>query len=229
MCVWMFYKTLIFKPFLKITIMAYGSFRRITKVVSTFGLKVEQADLFAVGFRAIEPSIWLQKTLDKSRDVGFVNEKERSERVVYPILSEVAGENGNQITIYSGRDLDVDASVGLNGECDFLMSLGQKPLVLIDTPIFSVVEAKKEDMQYGLAQCAAQMIGVQRYNKRQGKEISAIYGVVTDANHWMFLKLEDFTLQIHKRTFNIFEIDIILGAFQCAFEDCRRAELSILH
>ncbi len=209
--------------------MAYGSFRRIDKVIDKFGIDVKQADLFNGEMKPIAPSPWLVTSLQKARRVGFMNEKERSERVVYPILSEVAEENDNQITIYSGRDLDVDASVGLNGECDFLMSLGQKPLVLIDTPVFSVVEAKKEDMQYGLAQCAAQMIGVQRYNKGKGKEIPAIYGVVTDANHWMFLKLEDFTLQIHNRTFNIFEIDIILGAFQCAFEDCRKAESSILH
>lgn len=209
--------------------MAYGSFRRIDKVIDKFGIDVKQADLFNGEMKPIAPSPWLVTSLQKARRVGFMNEKERSERVVYPILSEVAEENDNQITIYSGRDLDVDASVGLNGECDFLMSLGQKPLVLIDTPVFSVVEAKKEDMQYGLAQCAAQMIGVQRYNKGKGKEIPAIYCVVTDANHWMFLKLEDFTLQIHNRTFNIFEIDIILGAFQCAFEDCRKAESSILH
>ena len=208
--------------------MAYGSFRRIPKVVAAFGIKVERANLFADGITAIEPSVWLKKTLEKSQNVGFVNEKERSERVVYPILSEVAEEiNANQITIYSGRDLDVDASQGLNGECDFLMSLGQKPLVIIDTPIFSVVEAKKEDMEYGLAQCAAQMIGVQRYNKGQNREIHAIYGVVTDATNWLFLRLQDNTLQIHNKTFNIWEIDIILGAFQSAFEDCKKFELSI--
>ena len=208
--------------------MAYGSFRRIPKVIAAFGIKVEQANLFADGITPIEPSVWLKKTLEKARNVGFVNEKERSERVVYPILSEVAEEiNGNQITIYSGRDLDVDASKGLNGECDFLMSLGQKPLVLIDTPIFSVVEAKKEDKEYGLAQCAAQLIGVQRYNKGQNKEIPTIYGVVTDANEWIFIKLENNTLKIHQKTFNIFEIDLLLGAFQYAFEDCRRFELSI--
>ena len=208
--------------------MAYGSFRRIPKVVAAFGIKVEKANLFADGITAIEPSIWLKKTLEKSRNVGFVNEKERSERVVYPILSEVAEEiNANQITIYSGRDLDVDASQGLNGECDFLMSLGEKPLIFIDTPIFTVVEAKKEDMEYGSAQCAAQMIGVKRYNDMKGHSLPFIYGVVTDATHWMFLKLEDNTLLIHKSTFNIFEIDIILGAFQSAFEDCKKFELSI--
>ena len=209
--------------------MAYGSFRRIDKVIDKFGIDVKQADLFKGEMKPIAPSPWLVTSLQKARRVGFMNEKERSERVVYPILLEVAEENGNQITIYSGRDLDVDASRGLNGECDFLMSLGHKPLVFIDTPIFTVVEAKKEDMEYGLAQCTAQMIGVKSYNDKKGKSLPYIYGVVTDANLWMFLKLEDNTLLIHETTFNIFEIDIILGAFQCAFEDCRKSELSILH
>ena len=207
--------------------MAYGSFRRIDKVIDKFGIDVKQADLFNGEIKSIAPSPWLVTSLQKARRVGFVNEKERSERVVYPVLLEVAEENGNQITIYSGRDLDVDASKGLNGECDFLMSLGQKPLIFIDTPIFTVVEAKKEDMEYGSAQCAAQMIGVKRYNDMKGHSLPFIYGVVTDATHWMFLKLEDNTLFIHKSTFNIFEIDIILGAFQSAFEDCKKFELSI--
>ena len=207
--------------------MAYGSFRRIDKVIDKFGIDVKQADLFNSEMKRIAPSPWLVTSLQKARRVGFVNEKERSERVVYPVLLEVAEENGNDITIYSGRDLDVDASKGLNGECDFLMSLGQKPLIFIDTPIFTVVEAKKEDMEYGLAQCAAQMIGVKRYNDMKGHSLPFIYGVVTDATHWMFLKLQDNTLFIHKSTFNIFEIDIILGAFQSAFEDCKKFELSI--
>ena len=209
--------------------MAYGSFRRIEKVIDRFGIDVKQADLFNGEMKPIAPSPWLVTSLQKARRVGHVNEKERSERVVYPVLLEVAEENENQITIYSGRDLDVDASNGLNGECDFLMSLGQKPLIFIDTPIFTVVEAKKEDMEHGSEQCAAQMIGVKRYNDMKGRPIPFNYGVVTDANEWMFLKLENNTLKIHQKTFNIFEIDLLLGAFQYAFEDCRKSELSLLH
>lgn len=206
--------------------MAYGSFRRIDKVIDKFGINVKQVNLFGDDMKPVAPSPWLVTSLQKARRVGHVNEKERSERVVYPILSEVAEENDNQITIYSGRDLDVDASKGLNGECDFLMSLGQKPLIYIDTPIFTAVEAKKEDMEYGLAQCAAQMIGVQRYNEIKGHPLPFIYGVVTDATAWMFLKLENNTLKIHQRTFLTFEIDVLLGAFQYAFEECKENELA---
>jgi hypothetical protein len=206
--------------------MAYGSYRRMQKVVDMFGIEVKQGDLFLPTITPIEPSEWLKKTLAKARKVGFVNEKERSERVVYPILSELAEEiNDNQITIYSGRDLDVDPSKGLNGECDFLLSLGQKALMLVDAPVFSVVEAKKEDIEYGSAQCAAQMLGIQQYNRQRGQELPFVYGVVTDASEWFFLKLEGKTLTIHHKTFYITEVNLILGAFQFAFDACRKLQV----
>ena len=76
--------------------MAYGSYRRLKKVVDTFGIQVKQSDLFPNGIVPIEPSDWLKRSLEKARNVGYVNEKERSERVVYPLLSELA-EDINEI------------------------------------------------------------------------------------------------------------------------------------
>jgi hypothetical protein len=203
--------------------MAYGSFRRIEKVIQTFAIEVREGALFPTDLQPIEPSSWLKTTLEKAKRVGFVNEKERSERVVYPVLLEVAEEiNHNQITIYSGRNLDVDASNGLNGECDFLLALGKKPLVFLDAPIFTVVEAKKEDIEYGIAQCAAQMIGTQKFNAQKGKSVPFIYGLTTDAGEWVFMKLEKNILTIDKNTLYLQEIELILAAFQYAIEDCKK-------
>src|SRR5688572_31812860 len=47
----------------------------------------------------------------------------------------------NRVGIFSGERFDVDSSVGLSGECDFLLTLSD-PVPIIRAPVFFVVEAK---------------------------------------------------------------------------------------
>ena len=84
----------------------------------------------------------------------------------------------------------------------------------IDTPIISVVEAKKNDMELGVNQCAAQMYGAKLYNEKYGSPLDVIYGCVTTADNWKFLKLEDNLLITGKEVFYMNELETILGIFQ---------------
>ena len=84
----------------------------------------------------------------------------------------------------------------------------------IEAPLISVVEAKKNDLELGVYQCAAQMLGVQAYNKRYGKEVPVIFGCVTTADNWQFLKLEDKQFTIDENRYYISDIEEVMGAFQ---------------
>ena len=62
--------------------------------------------------------------------------------------------------------------------------------ISIQAPVCTIVEAKKEDINGGIAQCIAEMVAAQIFNERKGAAIARIYGVVTSGMAWRFLVLE---------------------------------------
>ncbi|MEB3295542.1 MAG: hypothetical protein VKJ24_20505, partial [Synechococcales bacterium] len=97
---------------------------------------------------------------------------------------------------------------------DFILSYG-KPSRLIQTPIFSLVEAKRQDLELGLGQCVAQMVGAQIVNQKHHHTYPVIYGCVTTGELWQFLQLEGTVLSIDLRTYALnSELPLILGILQ---------------
>jgi hypothetical protein len=194
--------------------MAYSDFT-LEQVLDRFGI----TELNQALFENIQPltiSEWLKETLAIGQDFGLRSgsEKARSEFIVVPILLELAHRNPNQFAIYSGKNLDVDREKGLNGECDFVLSKGETTRV-IQAPVFSLVEAKKHDIDLGLGQCAAQMVGASLFNQQKGQPFTAIFGCVTTGEVWQFLKLENQSLIIDDRPcLFINELEKILGILQ---------------
>jgi hypothetical protein len=89
----------------------------------------------------------------------------------------------------------VDKSLGLNGVCDFLLSLSPEQLD-IEAPAIIIVEAKKADLKSGLGQCMASRVAAQRFNAAKGKIILTIYGCVSNGQVWRFLQLQNVTVTI---------------------------------
>lgn len=193
--------------------MAYSDFS-VTQVKNAFELTARSASLFA-DVEALAPSEWLKETLRYSLKLALssANEKARSEFILAPILIELERRNENTLSIYSGKNLDVDAQSGLRGECDFILSKGNNPLT-IQTPIISLVEAKKSDIDLGLGQCIAQMVGAQKFNQMEGNEIPIVYGCVTTGEDWQFLSLEGSLVTVDSRRYYINELERVLGIFQ---------------
>ena len=171
--------------------MGYSKFKKMSKVLNMFGLKSETANLFEnIHIDNIQPSLWLSESLDIAYLTPPTNEKSKSERLVSPILLEVYKKYMQSISFFSGEALNVNVEDNLSGECDFFFAL-HPPKPYIDAPIISLAEAKDEDMEWGLAQCAAQMYGAKLFNEAEGKDIKAIYGCATDGIEWQFLRFEN--------------------------------------
>ncbi len=84
----------------------------------------------------------------------------------------------------------------------------------IDLPILALVEAKKNDLDLRIIQCATQMIGAQVFNEQNDQNIPVIYGCVTTADAWQFLRLENKELKIDLDKYYLVEIEKIIGVFQ---------------
>lgn len=191
--------------------MTYSDFS-LDMARKSFGLTITSAPLFG----EVEPVMltpWLKEAIDKGLQLALISEKARSELIVVPILLTSRELSHNAFSIYSGQRLDIDPDKGLTGECDFILAR-TLPLPVIQAPIVTLVEAKKNDIEGGLGQCAAQMMGAKLFNQKEGSNISTIYGCVTTGEAWQFLKLEDNTLCLDSGRYYIDRVDKILGMLQ---------------
>jgi hypothetical protein len=137
-------------------------------------------------------------------------EKARSELIIAPVLLELRKMTDKQVSLFSGIEFDVIEEQGLNGVCDFIISLSSEQFFL-DAPVVVIVEAKKEDITKGLPQCIAEMKASQIFNGRRENQIETIYGVVTTGSNWKFLKLQNQTVYIDFDEYHIKELDKIMG------------------
>jgi hypothetical protein len=193
--------------------MAYTSFtaRDLTK---QFGIKFRAEHLFEkIDIPQIKPTTWLEETLSRGQRIGFSSEKSRSERLVSPILTELSIENHENFTIYSGMSLNVDEANGLNGECDFMLSFS-KIQDFVVAPIFNITEAKKQDIEQGTIQCAAQLIAANQLNQNEGYNFKTLFGCSTTGTEWRFIKLENNVITLDIDRYFISNIDTLLGVLQ---------------
>ena len=185
--------------------MGYSKYKKLKTVVKKFNLDAQSTSLFDT-IVPCEASSWLLDTLKKSRLVPLNNEKTKAERIISPILVEIAEFYQDKVTLFSGEELEVNAADDLSGACDFFFVLHPyKPY--IESPIISLAESKNEDMEYGRAQCAAQLYGAKLYNEAEGKDIPVLYGCATDGVEWQFLRFENNIFYIDNRIYtNLAEI-----------------------
>jgi hypothetical protein len=191
--------------------MAYSDFK-LKELVKQFDLTLnENIDLFAT-IPEVEASEILKVMLKENASlaVDINTEKARSELIIAPILLEVRRQLNYQIGLFSGSEFNVSPERGLNGICDFLISLSPERL-FISAPVITLVEAKKEDIKAGLGQCVAEMLASQLFNEQEQNEIKTIYGVVTSGTNWRFLKLEGKIVYIDTVEYYLRDVGKILG------------------
>ena len=115
-----------------------------------------------------------------------------------------------KISLFSGINFSVEPELGLNGNCDFIISLSEE-ILFLTAPVITLVEAKKEDLNAGLGQCVAEMVAAQIFNQRENNPISTIYGTVTSGTNWRFLKLEEKRVYIDLTEYYLGDLSQILG------------------
>ncbi len=189
--------------------MAFNDFA-FESIEKDLGITVQSAPIFGALPAPIPPA-WLRDSLDRGMQLALVSEKARSEFIVAPILLAVRELCHGEISILSGQRLDVDPARKLTGECDFILARSA-PLPRLRSPLLTVVEAKKNDLDAGLAQCIAQMVAAQLFNRRSESDVSSVFGCITSGEDWQFLKLSETTVAVDPSRRYINDIASILAA-----------------
>jgi hypothetical protein len=175
--------------------MAYNKFKKLEQLRKELAIEDSMNKWLplSLSFSTITPT--LVEALEEASNETLTTEKAKSEFIVVPILKELRRHNPDKFKIFSGFEFNVDTKLKLAGFCDFMLSMNVDRMELT-APIFCLVEAKNDNVEKGLAQCGAEMYAAQLFNERKGQPQKVIYGCVTNAFSWAFLKLESKNLYI---------------------------------
>jgi hypothetical protein len=189
------------------------AFRDFTfpEVQQTLGVVVSEADLFSGVPRADvreEFAAVIRDGVDLALAVN--TEKARSEFIIAPLLLELRRSLKGSFGLFSGVEFNVDASRGLNGFCDFILTKSPRQIIL-SAPLVAIVEAKNDNLRTGFGQCIAAMVAAREYNLKSDAAIAVVYGAVTTGSAWKFLQLRqnDVIVDIHE--YYIVDIAKIMG------------------
>ncbi|WP_323226471.1 hypothetical protein [Spirulina sp. 06S082] len=195
----------------EVAIVSYSTFS-LEDIETQLGLSIQATQNPLTHAETCSVSESLREILDYNLPLALeiATEKARSEMILTPILIELKKIFDSKISLFSGREFNVDPDQGLVGFCDFLISQSPSQLI-IKSPVIIIIEAKNDNIQSGLGQCIAAMYAAQIFNQRQGNAIAEIYGSVTTGTNWKFLKLVNKIVEIDVREYFLNDLGLILS------------------
>jgi hypothetical protein len=174
-----------------------------------YGIDLRDSVLFE-DYPLVEPTPTLVENLRRGLSFRLPNERARAHRLVDPVLAEIEVHYKGRITTIPEMYLEVKDVEGLAGNPDFVLSAGTTKKVV---PIVTIVEAKKEDIDGGLPQCAAELYAAYLLDKGVPRRL---YGCVTTGTDWRFLSFDGHTKQVvvDPTTHLISQLPELLGIFR---------------
>jgi hypothetical protein len=171
--------------------MVYSDFT-MSELEDKFGIreKTIKGLLDKKKFSVITPSSMLLSELEDGNSLPLFSEKAKSEYLITPILREIWRLCDKKFQLFSGYTFNVSEIDKLTGVCDYLFST-EKTVTQVRSAVFCVIEAKNRSVIEGVPQAFAEMYAAQIFNELHQKHTPIIYGCVTNASEWLFLKLED--------------------------------------
>ena len=185
-----------------------------------YGLRELPSQSLLSGAPPVPPSDVLQKNLRRARRSRLINERARAYRLIDPVISELEDLRAGKISSLPEMPMAAPGVEGLCGTPDFIIS-GSTTHKFI--PIISIVEAKKDDIDVGMPQCAAELYASYLLN---GERPERLYGCVTTGRDWQFLCLHGPSKQVQAdlTMYYIVELPKLLGVF-CHIVDTTLAAL----
>jgi hypothetical protein len=147
------------------------------ELVAEFGYTLQRTSLHLAQYtgeldRLEELRLRIQEVLPY---VSLVNETARREVLISRVVLELVHYTKAQLRI----EYPIKITEQLQGYLDYLIRTNTELLV---------IEAKREDLDYGFTQLAAQMIALDKWEKTPEQDI--LLGVVTTGKIWQFGRLD---------------------------------------
>jgi len=197
--------------------MAFSDFKSINMVIKKYPVKIRREKFLSDDITLAIPN-WFMENLNFVIQNKSINDSEffLCEVFIYPFLQEVWKKH-TTMQLWSHQAICFNQE--LSGEPDYLFSSVTKEAVthIINSPILTVVEAKKENFTEGWGQCLAEMIACQKINDNPD---IIIFGIVTTGEFWRFGKLHGDTFTENTLPVSIENPSKIMGCLEYVMNEC---------
>jgi hypothetical protein len=165
--------------------------------------------------RSIALSDFFKIRLERLQRHFDLRSYEESKKLLIDAFCEEAMEDIHKLKIWKGARLESDVVIG---NADYLIAEKKDYL---EAPFVCIIEAKKDDFEQGLAQCLVEMQACQWANRQIGKEIE-ILGIITNAQSWVFYKLNSNGKVFESLAYSLGDPTALLGGLHYIFQECEK-------
>ena len=195
-----------------------NQFKSLAAVLKHYQIHYDEADFQIIKTILLNDEV-REDILFTLKEVAYdVSEAAICENLIYPLLKAAWKNYADIFSIWSHTALEYDDE--LTGIPDYLISkrsdLGK---IIFDNPLLAVVEAKKDNFSAGWAQCALEMVAIQKINDNPNFEI---YGLVSNGEIWEIAKLKNQKFIFYNKRFVIEELDNLFNVLISILELCKR-------
>jgi hypothetical protein len=188
-------------------------YKNLGEVLLAYRLQ-HQTVKFQITVKKTIPRRWLDDfNFDLEQIPYDVSEMAIREVLIFPILKLAWKPFSDYFTLWGHKAIEAD---DLSSVPDYIFAkkseLGR---IIFEQPYVAVVEAKMDDFTSGWAQCALEMLAIQKLN--QGLDIP-VFGIVTNGETWQFAKLEQAQFIEFKDSYSLRNISEIIAALSTMFE-----------
>lgn len=200
------------------------NFKTLGEILLTYKIRYRKENFEITQTRTVS-SDWLTEFEFDLNEIPFdASEATIREVVIFPILRLSWKPFSQSLTLWGHKAIEADEI--LSGTPDYMIAkksaLGS---IVFESPYVAVVEAKMDDFTRGWAQCALEMLAIQKINATEKELNLPIFGIVTNGKLWQFGKLDNNIFTEFRQTFILDNVNQIVSVLTTIF-DFYQKELS---
>ncbi|CAK0739291.1 conserved hypothetical protein [Gammaproteobacteria bacterium] len=193
--------------------MSFSEFKDIPQVQRKYGIKYKESNFIEVSEFAVPESFRKDFAFNLENFDAFSSEGARCEIIIFPILREVYRPYSSILALWVQKPVSFDDE--LTGTPDYIVSKrSEYGKLFLESPILSVVEAKKNDFEQGWGQCLAELVASQKLNNSE----APVYGIVTDGETWKIGLLENKVFTRNIKNFTIDDLSELFSSLNFVFK-----------
>jgi hypothetical protein len=203
--------------------MSFTDYATIGDVALAYQITLRDEKFVALRERPISDILREELAFAENYVAYKISEAAACENLIYPILREVWKSYLQDLMLWSHEQIRYDAD--LSGTPDYFVSrrshLGRW---IMEPPYIVVIEAKRDDPEWGWSQCLAALLTAQKLNNLP--ELT-LYGITTNGRFWDFGKLEGATFTREPLPFSLRNLEEVCAALHFVFEQCQSQGLRL--
>ncbi len=191
-----------------------NKYKSLGEVLLAYRLHYKKDD-FKITHKRTAPRNWVKEFKFDLNEIPFdASEATIREVIIFPILRLAWKPFSPYLTLWGHKAISADET--LSGVPDYIIAKrSELGAIVFESPFVAVVEAKMDDFTGGWAQCALEMLAIQKINNIPDLPV---IGIVTNGESWQFAQLDKDQFTEYRQNFTLENVNGIISALATMFE-----------